>query len=46
MSTCFGVGCDEEVSGVRPKCPDGVPVVGNVAHERNSSHRDEREAGD
>lgn len=46
VSTCFGVGGDEEVGGVRSKSPDGVPVLGDAAHERNSSDRDQREPGE
>lgn len=46
LSTCFGVGGDEDVWGVRTESPYGVPVFGDVAHERNSSDRDEREASD
>lgn len=45
-STCFRVGGNEEVWWVRTKSPDGIPVVGDVAHERNSFDMDEREASD
>lgn len=44
LSTCFGVGGDEEVRGVRAESPDRVPVLGDAAHERNPSDGDEREA--
>ncbi len=44
LSTCFGVGGDEEVWGVRTESPDGIPALGDVVHERNSSDWDEREA--
>ena len=46
LSTCFGVGGDEEVWGVRTKSPNRVPVVGDVVHERNSSDGYEGEASD
>ena len=46
VSTCFGVGGDEDVRGVRTKRLDSVKVVGDVVHERNPSDRDEREAND
>lgn len=46
FNTCFGVGGDEQVWGVRTESPDGVPAIGDVAHERNSSDRDERKASD
>lgn len=46
LSTCFGVGGDEEVRWIGTKSPDVVPVVGDVVHERHSSDWDEREACD
>lgn len=43
-STCFGVGGNEEVCGMRRESPDGVPVVGDVVHERHPFDWDHREA--
>ncbi len=42
--TCFGVGGDEEVWGVRTESPDGVPAIGRELGERNPIDWNKREA--
>ena len=42
--TCFGVGGNEEIRGIGAEGPDRVPVVDNVAHERDPLDLDQGKA--